>query len=284
MSTKNIYNSDFLDILFDGRNKDYGAYDLRRSADRRVRQALIGTASIALVIVGGYVASNNLFASSKVVHDVVTTTTKLISLPPEEEEEVRKTPPPPSLPSTPPPAVSSIKNVTPTIQPDDLVRPEDEVPHLDSIGNKAIGLTTTQGDDENGSDLAALIGKPGGTGTGVIEAPSTGGGTDRPFDWVEIMPRFPGGDEALMKFLRDNVRYPRMAQESYISGTIFVSFVIDKYGTISEVKTVGAHVGAGLEEEATRVVKKMPSWKPGKQNGQTVAVQFNLPIRFQLEN
>lgn len=280
MNTTNIYNADFLDILFDGRNKEYGAYDLRKTEDKRVRKALIGTASIALVIVGGYVLSNNLIASPKPIRDVITTTTVLTSIP---DPEVKKIPPPPSLPSTPPPAVSSVKMVTPTIAPDELVKAADEVPHLDSIGNKSIGLTTTQGDDVNGSDVAALLGegKPG--GTGVVEAPTTNGGGTGVFNWVEIMPTFPGGEAALMKYLSDNVRYPRMAQESNISGTIFVTFVIDKFGNINDVKTVGAHKGAGLEEEATRVVKKMPSWKPGRQNGQSVAVQFNLPIRFQLQ-
>lgn len=283
MNTKNIYNADFLDILFDGRNKDYGAYDLRRTEDKRVRKALIGTASIALVIVGGYVLGNNLKVSPTNTLFADRRDSVVMRELPMEKDPLP--PPPPANPTPPPPAVSSVKLSTPTIAPDELVTVADEVPHLDSIGNKAIALTNTQGDDVNGADIAALMGgTPGGTGS-VVEPPSGGGGeTERPFNWVEIMPSFPGGEAALMKYLRDNVRYPHMAQENGVSGTIFVSFVIDKHGTISDVKTVGAHVGAGLEEEAARVVKKMPSWKPGKQNGEYVAVQFNLPIRFHLEN
>ena len=278
MNATNIYKEDFLDILFEGRNKEYGAYDLRRSEDRRVRNAIIGTASIALVVIGGYVCSNKLMATDmgtrKAPAPVITVLKNL-------HTEPENTPPPPTPPaSTPPPAASSIRSVTPTIARDELVRPEDEVPKMDSIGNKKIGFTTSPGDDVNGSDndIAML----GGTGTSnVVEAPK---GEDREIirTFVEINPDFPGGQDALGKFLHDNVHYPRVAQENGIDGKVFVQFVVDWEGNIRDVKTVGAVKGGGLEEEAIRVVKKMPKWKPGKQNGQAVSVQFSLPISFTL--
>ncbi|WPQ64915.1 energy transducer TonB [Chitinophaga sancti] len=279
MNTKNIYNADFLDILFEGRNKDYGAYELRRSEDGRVRKALIGTASVALVIVGGYVLSNNIFAASTGIRNtqVVYDSTKLIELPPDD----KVIPPPPVDPPPPPPAASSIKVTPPVITPNELVRAEDEVVKLDSIGNKTIALATVQGDDINGRDIASMLGGDG--TTNVVEAPKVPA-IDSVFYTVEIMPSFPGGEDALLRFLRDNVHYPRVAQENEIQGIVSVQFVVDKQGYISDVKTIGAVKGGGLEEESIRVVKKMPKWKAGRQNGEAVSVQFNLPVRYTLQN
>lgn len=103
------------------------------------------------------------------------------------------------------------------------------------------------------------------------------------FTFVEQPPSFAGGEAALNKFLASNIRYPHTATEKNIQGTVFVSFIVDDTGNIIDVKTVGAPKGGGLEEEAKRVVEKMPRWVPGRQNGQLVSVQFNLPIRFTLQ-
>jgi protein TonB len=280
MNTTNIYNADFLDILFEGRNKEYGAYELRRSEDRRVRKALIGTASIALLIVGGYVMGNSLITplmrTRNEVKDQITLNN--VKLPPVEDKVI---PPPPQVKTTPPPAVSSVKVTPPIITRDELVRAEDEVVKLDSIGNKSIAVANIKGDDINGQDIPALLAGDG-AGNKVVEAPRVEKETI--FTTVEIMPSFPGGEEALMRFLRDNVKYPRVAQENEIQGTVFVQFIVDKEGNINDVKTIGAVKGGGLEEESIRVVKKMPRWKPGRQNRESVSVQFNLPVRYTLQN
>ena len=276
MNAVNIYNSDFLDILFEGRNKDYGAYELRKSEDRRVRNAILGTASFALVVISGYVISNQLKAADMGIRkEVIIPPATITDLPRDPE----LTPPPPPVQSTPPPANSSIKSVTPTITEDDKVRPEDEVPRMDSIGNKSIGLATIQGDDVNGVDAGTLLGE---AGNKVVEGPKA---EDRETirTFVDIMPSYPGGEGALMKYLHDNTKYPQMAIENGVEGKIFVQFVVDWEGNIRDVQTTGAHKGAGLEEEAMRVVKKMPRWKPGKQNGQAVTVRFNLPISFSIQ-
>lgn len=106
---------------------------------------------------------------------------------------------------------------------------------------------------------------------------------DNVFTFVEQPPSFQGGEEALAKYLSKNVRYPKAAQEKNISGTVFVQFVVNEEGNIKDVRMVGKNPGFGLAEEAMRVVKEMPQWVPGKQQGKTVSVQFNLPIRFQLD-
>lgn len=104
------------------------------------------------------------------------------------------------------------------------------------------------------------------------------------FTFVEQPPQFPGGEEAMARYLNKNIRYPEEAQKAKMGGTTFVQFIVNADGTIRDVKTVGAKKGYGLEDEAIRVVKAMPKWKPGKQNEHLVAVQFNLPIRFSLPN
>lgn len=101
------------------------------------------------------------------------------------------------------------------------------------------------------------------------------------FTVVEENPGFPGGEEARMKYLQQNLKYPQMARESGIQGTVYVTFVVEKDGSITDVRILRG-IGGGCDEEAARVVKAMPRWNPGKQRGQSVRVQFNLPIRFVL--
>lgn len=101
------------------------------------------------------------------------------------------------------------------------------------------------------------------------------------FTIVEDDPEFPGGQSALMQYLQSNLKYPTMAREAGIQGTVFVTFVVERDGSITDVRILRG-VGGGLDEEAIRVVRNMPRWKAGRQRGQAVRVQFNLPIRFVL--
>jgi protein TonB len=98
---------------------------------------------------------------------------------------------------------------------------------------------------------------------------------------VENAPAFPGGDAARMKFLQDNIKYPQMARESGIQGTVYVTFVVERSGAVTDVKILRG-IGGGCDEEAVRVVQNMPRWEPGKQRGKPVRVQFNMPIKFTL--
>lgn len=101
------------------------------------------------------------------------------------------------------------------------------------------------------------------------------------FTVVEDQPGFPGGDEARMRFLQENLKYPTMAREAGIQGTVFVTFVVERDGSVTDVRVLRG-IGGGLDEEAVRVVRMMPKWNPGRQRGQPVRVQFNMPIRFVL--
>jgi protein TonB len=102
------------------------------------------------------------------------------------------------------------------------------------------------------------------------------------FTIVEEMPSFPGGDAALMKYLGNNIKYPAIAKDAGIQGTVYVTFVVDEQGKVKDAQVLRS-IGGGCDEEAIRVVKSMPSWKPGKQRGKAVKVQYNLPIRFTLK-
>jgi protein TonB len=102
------------------------------------------------------------------------------------------------------------------------------------------------------------------------------------FTIVEEMPMFPGGEAALLKYLGSNIKYPAIAKDAGIQGTVFVTFVVDEAGSVKDVRVLRS-IGGGCDEEAIRVVKSMPRWSPGKQRGKSVKVQYNLPIRFTLK-
>ena len=101
------------------------------------------------------------------------------------------------------------------------------------------------------------------------------------FTVVEESPSFPGGDEARIRFLTENIKYPQIARESSIQGTVYVTFVVEKNGSVTDVRVLRG-IGGGCDEEAVRVIKAMPKWNPGKQRGKPVRVQFNMPIKFTL--
>ena len=105
---------------------------------------------------------------------------------------------------------------------------------------------------------------------------------DKVLEKAEVMPQFPGGDQAMMKFVAENVQYPQEARDKEISGRVMVGFIVEKDGSVNEVKVVKG-IGGGCDEEAIRVVKAMPKWKPGKQKGKPVRVHFLLPITFKLQ-
>jgi protein TonB len=279
METAKLLNSEFLDILFDDRNKDYGAYDLRRRYDKRVRNAVIGMSAIVVIIIGGYTISTRLIASDK-NHEVFVARPVIELKELKMDEPAPIVTPPPARNEPPPASKPMIKATTFQVVPADQVDPKDEVPKNADMIDKVIGAANVDKGDPNGVDFEVPDGMKGGKGA-IVEAPKAVE-KEKIFSFVEIMPQFPGGETAMMKFLQNNTHYPTMAAETGIQGTVFVKFVVDKNGEIGSVIVEGAKKGGGLEEEALRVVKRMPKWKPGKQNGEAVAVYFSLPVSFKL--
>jgi protein TonB len=173
---------------------------------------------------------------------------------------------------------SSIKFTAPVIKKDSEVKPEDELKTQDQImeTKTAIGSFDVKGnDDVNGEVLKAkeVIAQP---------EPPKHEEESKVFDVVEQMPSFPGGNGALLEYLATHVKYPVVAQENGVQGRVIVSFVVERDGSITDVRVVRS-VDPSLDREAARVVSSMPRWTPGKQNGSAVRVKYNVPVMFKLQ-
>ena len=172
---------------------------------------------------------------------------------------------------------SSVKFTAPVIKKDNLVKEEDEI-KLDEIekSNKAIGALTVEGNDEVGGEVLQLreqIAAP---------EPPKPAEENKVHDFVEQMPSFPGGMGALMSWLSQNIKYPVIAAENGVEGRVIVQFVVEKDGSITDVK-IAKSVDPSLDKEATRVVSSMPHWIAGRQNGNPVRVKYTVPVTFKLQ-
>jgi protein TonB len=263
------------DIVFANRNKEYGAYDLRKSYPKAVTRALI---------IGGI-----LFTLG------VLTPTILTALAPEEKQvfmdevDLMKIPPPPIDPNEPPPPppppvevpkVNTVKFLPPEVKPDEEVPEETPPPAVEEL-KEAVAAEKTVIGDPNAEEVIAA---PEATAapTKVEKAVEAAPKEEQIFTVVEQQPEFSGGMAALGQYLQKNLRYPAAAQRANISGRVFVSFVVNTDGSIQDVQVLKG-LGFGTDEEAKRVVQAMPKWRPGKQSGRPVRVKFNLPINFTLE-
>ncbi|MGV3539610.1 MAG: energy transducer TonB [Rufibacter sp.] len=269
------------DLIFEGRNKAYGAYLLRKLYHRHLSQAiLIAIGGVSLLI------SIPLMVNELVGEDVISVTSKpktgeLKFTPvelPKEQPKIEQVEEPQGSPSK---SVSTIKDVTPKVKPDHLVEVE-EIPTRKEVAATTAGLTTTEGDGPATVDNPIIGNGKGegsgeGTGNGEAAAPEPAF-----FVVVEQMPEFEGGMKKLMSFLNKNIHYPAAAQRAGVEGTVVMSFVVSSTGELTDI-TVLKGLGYGTEEEALRVLKKMPRWKPGVQNGRSVPVRMTLPIRLELK-
>lgn len=262
------------DLVFEGRNKVYGAYHLRRIYDRNMSRGMI--TGILLFLLG--ISTPNLITVIRGMLPQTMVESKPVEVVLTHFPEVEKPKPVPAPPtkSTPPPARDQIKFVPPVVRPDDEVSNDDPMPPtVDDLENKDISTVTQEGDD-NGVDVSltepdAPVGDP------VIAEPEE----DKIFNYVAQMPSFPDGQMAMYEFIRKHMRYPAVAKDNRIEGQVIVQFVVSKEGDIINAKVVRS-VGGGIDQEALRVVKSMPRWNPGKHNGKAVPVTFTLPIKFEL--
>ena len=270
MESKDILKSDVLDIIFEGRNKEYGAYELRKNYRKRTKNALIGCMVFATILASIPVIAS-LINKSMVKPKPMTKVTELIAPPPMDEK--KPTPPPP--PPPPPPVKPQVKFTPPVIKKAEEVRDEEKPPPKQEL-EKATASTVTVKGDEN----AKLEAPDMGPGPATIEPVKEV--KDEIFEFVEQEAQFPGGEDALFRYLSEHIKYPNAAREGGIEGRVILSFVVRSDGNITDVK-VSRGIGYGCDEEATRVVKGMPNWKAGKQNGKQVSSTFSLPVVFQLE-
>jgi protein TonB len=253
----NAINPERRDIVFEHRNKEYGGYALRRDYQRRVLFALLVTLiGIALIVIAPVIVSY----LSKVDFGKDVKVTEGITL--EEPPPIDKSTPPPPPVIPPPPVQQTIKFTPPKVVKDEEV--EEPPPTQEEVKEVQVSTVTQEGEK-----ILDLPPDPVDPDAGKI------------FTVVEEMPSFPGGEEELFKYLA-KIKYPAIARENGISGRVYVTFVVDKDGKIKDVKKLRG-IGGGCDEEAIRVVSAMPDWKPGRQNGRNVAVQYNLPVNFNLK-
>ncbi len=268
MNLDNLKNSDYLDILFEGRNKKYGGYELRRNYPKRIKRSMLALAGIAVAVAAYGVVSNRpvkVENTKPVMKEVV-----LAEPPPIDP----KKPPPPPPPAEPPPPVKpTVKFTPPVIAKDEEVKEDEKPPEVKELKEASAGIKTQAG-DINGID-PGIISTPG-EGTGVVEAAPP---PPAVFTYVEQMPEFNGN---VNQYLASNINYPASAREAGVDGRVVIKFVVSEDGSVTGA-VVEKGVNGALDAEALRVIKSMPKWKPGKQNGKAVKVYFRVPVKFTLE-
>lgn len=254
-----------LELVFQNRNQAYGAYIIRRDYNSTVTKAVFLTfiGLTLLVLTPGIVRyfSPEKIALPLVKPDVILDITEVIF--PEEVIELPK-----ELVSLPPSPPSS------SVQYTNLVVKDNDSTSTGLTQEELLQLTLAT----KTNDVDSIPGKDPLPDT----KDNTGTGTSKTFIWVEEMPMFPGGENEMLKFISKNIKYPSEARDNNIKGIVNISFIVDQKGEIKNIELLRG-IGGGCEEEAIRVVKTMPTWKPGKQNGQAVNVQFQLPISFTLK-
>lgn len=273
MEIQQIAAADWLDLLFDGRNKEYGAYDLRKNYNRRLVKSIAIMASVCLLFAGSCSLVGKLRGTDS-IQQMVTPDIFLSDAVPEKKID----PLPIQKPLAAATAVATIRDVTTRIVPNDKVDPKDVPPAESEITDVKIGATTTAG-PESGDIVTAPPGD--GAAKGIVTAPhEPAGNDDIIFDRVEIESSYPGGIENWRRFLLKNF-HPDKAIEEGIGGTVIVKFVVDKEGNVSDVEAISGP--EPLRLEAVRVIKKSGKWSPAIQNGRMVKSYKRQPIILQLQ-
>jgi protein TonB len=273
MNADKILTAQLDDIIFDNRNKSYGAYFLRRIYESHIIKALIIAVVLGVLTIGGFRVSA-MFKEIMKKDKPTAVEVQLEEPPPLNPNEPPPPPPPPPI-EPPPPPVATVKFVPPVVKKDEEVKDEEPPATKEEIKEAVISTKTQEGVKNAPEPVEEKAPPPP-----VVEQPKPK--EPEIFTVVEQNPEFPDGQAALMKYLAANIKYPTLARENNISGKVILQFVVDEDGGISDIKAARG-IGGGCDEEAIRVVKSMPKWKPGKQRGRPVKVRFTLPVSFKLE-
>lgn len=273
MSKLDIFKPQWLDVVFAGRNKAYGAYDLRTISPKYTSRALL----LGILVFVGLITSPMIIKAIRgdQVEEApaVIETEVVLSEPPPVNEEA---PPPPPPVEPPPPRVDQVRMPPMKVVPAEQVRDE-EPPTVEQLKKADPGPKTIAGDPT--ADIR--IDMPVGEGPKDAQVTEEGSGIVD-FNAVEVQPTFPGGMAAFYKWVGQNYNYPQMAKEQGVSGSIHVSFVVERDGSLTDIKVL-RDLKYGTGEEAMRMLKNSPKWKPGIQNGRPVRVSYSLPIKLNLQ-
>ena len=275
MSKLDLVSFEWTDLVFEGRNQAYGAYQLRKGTTKRNIWAIVIVFVAAVLLYLGLRVQSMVEANREVENlqaiELSALEQKKKEAKVEKKEEIKIEPE-----KIVERVKSSVKFTAPVIKKDEEVREEDEI-KLDEVekSDKSIGAFTVEGNDEVGGEVLKAKEE--------IAAPEPPKEEDtKVFDVVEQMPSFPGGQAALMQWLASNMSYPVIAAENGVQGRVIVQFVVEKDGSVSDVQVVKS-VDPSLDKEAARVVKAMPKWIPGRQNGAAVRVKYTVPVTFKLQ-
>lgn len=281
MAQIDLTRNGWCDLIFEGRNKEYGAYKLRTQTGKRNLKAIITIAILAALCIilfyikAGYDAYQAAHAKNENVTEI-----SALNQPKKKEAKVERKVQVEEKKEVVKEVKSSIKFTAPVIKKDADVKPEEEMKTQDQImqTNTAIGALDVKGNSDQGEILKVTQRVE----TEPVKAEPKPEVENKVFDVVEQMPSFPGGPSALMQYLSSNIKYPVVAQENGVQGRVVVSFVVERDGSITDVQ-VARSVDPSLDREAQRVVRNMPRWIPGKQNGQAERVKYNVPVAFRLQ-
>ena len=279
-----LSSREWCDLVFEGKNKDFGAYVIRTDSPKRHNKAVLWTI-IGAIIFGllafGFVKANQYLEERRLAEqgeqEEVLIDMSQEAEEPEPEQERLEQPKPEVLPEE---VLKSVKVTELQIVEDDKVKKEDEIKTQDEL--KETETAFGQKDNEKGTEDRNVTRtlKEEVVVEKKVEAPKEV--KEEIFRSVEQMPQFPGGEAALMKYLQSHINYPPMAAENNVQGRVVVQFVVDKSGKVGEVKVVRS-VDKDLDKEAVRVCKSLPKFTPGRQNGQAVSVWYTLPVTFKLQ-
>lgn len=278
MAKIDLISNEWADIVFQGRNKVYGAYQLRRGTSKRNIWAMVFVAAVAAVAYLGLAAYNSYQASQKAKFEAEMEAS-LIETKKQAKVEKKTEAPKVEQVQKVEKVKSSIAFTPPVIKKDSEVKPEEEMKTQDELKETktAIGAFDVKGNDEAGGTVLKAVEE-----IATPEPPKQEAEQNKVFDVVEQQPQYPGGMGALNQWLASNIKYPVMAAENGIEGRVVVQFVVERDGSVSGVHVVRG-VDPSLDKEATRVVSAMPKWIPGKQNGSAVRVKYTVPVTFRLQ-
>lgn len=271
MSKLDIFRKEWLEVVFADKNKSYGAYQLRKTNGANTTRALIIGSVIFLVLFFSPKIFSLIRGSMDHEDEQLKAQEVIIAPPPPVDP---KTPPPPPV-EPPPPKIDQVKMPPPIVKPDIEVR--DEPPTVEKLKEADPGQRDIKGDPT--ADI--VIAEPVGEGPKREAAVAVDDNKVYDFVSIEKQPEFPGGISKFYGYLSKAIKYPPMAQENNVQGKVFLSFVVEKDGKLTDI-TVTRGLGSGTDEEAIRVLKASPRWNPGIQNGKPVRVKYNINVNFTL--
>ncbi len=263
-SKLDILKQEWIDVVFSGRNKNYGAYELRKNNPKNTNKALLFGIIFFVVVLSAKTIINKIAGLIPKADEKVKISEVVLTPPPAEKKKEEL---PPKEP--PKPKVDQVKFPPPIVKPD--IEVKEEPPTVAELKVADPGQKDIKGDPT--ADI--VIDEPAGNSDvkAVVED------VNKVYEVVEVLPSYPGGEDKFRKYLNDNIKYPTVDRENNIQGKVTLQFTVNIDGSLTDIRSVRAPTQA-MADEAIRVLKKSPKWKPGIQNGRPVRAQFTQTISF----